>query len=87
MDAFVKMRHLINNNIDYFKKIGLIEDKLIIQDNKIENIDNNIKLLKESFNKLETKEMKEFLFFDGQVFDAYFKIIEILCCACRAVDI
>ena len=77
MRTFVKMRNLIENNIYYFKDIGLIENRLIIHDNKIEDIDNSIKLLQESFEKLEEKEMKEFLFFAGEVFNSYSKIIDI----------
>ena len=76
--VFVKMRHLIKNNIDYFNEIGLIEERLINHDNKIDSIDNSIKLLEKSFKKIEDKEMNNLLFLDGQVFDAYFKIIEIL---------
>ena len=78
MDAFVRMRKFISNNIDYFKELGLIEKRLIIHDNKIDYIDNNIKLLKESFNKLEEKEMNNLIYFDGQVYDAHSKIIDIL---------
>ena len=64
---------------DYINHLVLNDHINILKHNdKINNIENNVKLLKESFDKLETKEMKEFLFFDGQVFDAYFKIIEIL---------
>ena len=52
MDTFVAMRHLISNN--------LIEQKYInnlVLENKedIKTIKNDVKLLKESFNKLEEK--------------------------------
>ena len=76
--AFVKMRHLIRNNIDYFKDIGLIEKRLIIHDNKIDDIDNNVKLLKESFNKLEDKKIKNKILFKGQYYDAYSFLLDIL---------
>ena len=62
-----------DNNItqDYINNIVLKHDI------KIDDIDNNIKLLQESFEKLEEKEMKEFLFFAGEVFNSYSKIIDI----------
>ena len=80
---FKSMKDYIVNDYDvtqdYINHLVLDDHKKILNySDNINNIENNIKLLKESFDKLETKEMKELLFFDGQVFDAYFKIIEIL---------
>ena len=68
MDAFVYMRKYISNN-------------LIEQDN-VKNMlikhDNEIKLLQESFSKLEEKEKVNHIFYEGQIYDAYSLIIDIL---------
>lgn len=67
MDAFVSMRHYIGNNLS---KLTNLEVKVIEHDN-------NIRLLQESFNKLEeNKEVNE-IYFDGKIYDAYSKIIDI----------
>ena len=74
MDAFVAMRHYISDN--------LIEQRIINnivlenQDN-IKDIKNDIKLLQESFNKFEEKKKINDIYFNGQIFDAYSKILEI----------
>ena len=68
MDAFVIMKKYINNN--------LIEQKYI--NNLVMEHDYDIKLLKESFNKLSTKEEINHIFFEGQIYDAYSLLIDIL---------
>ena len=40
--------------------------------------ESDIKLLQESFDKLSEKEVKNEIYFDGQIYDAYSKIIDIL---------
>ena len=67
MRAFVKMRHYLNNN-EY--RLTNIETKVIEHDN-------SIKLLQESFDKLEEKKKVNEIFFNGQIYDAYSKIKEI----------
>ncbi|MBR1718088.1 MAG: ORF6N domain-containing protein [Bacilli bacterium] len=67
MDAFVKMRHFI--------KDSLIEQKYI-NDMVLEH-DNSIKLLQQAFNKIEEKRKVNEIYFDGQIYDAYFKIQDI----------
>ena len=66
MDAFVKMRRYISNSLIEQKYIN----EMVIKDNK------RIDLLEETFNKLEVK--KEHLFFEGQIYDAYSLLIQIL---------
>ena len=66
MDAFVKMRRYISNSLIEQKYIN----ELVLKDNK------RIELLEETFNQLEVK--KEHLFFEGQIYDAYSLLIEIL---------
>ena len=67
MDAFVKMRKYISAN-------------LIEQDNMKNMLikhDNEIKLLQESFSKLEEKEKINHMFYEGQIYDAYSLLIDI----------
>ena len=68
MRAFVAMRHYIGNT-EY--RISNIESKIIEHDR-------NIKLLQESFDKFEEKKKVNEIYFNGQIFDAYSKIYDIL---------
>ena len=68
MRAFVAMRKYINTN--------LIEQKYI--NNLVFEHDKDIKLLKEIFNKLSTKEKINHIFFDGKIYDAYSLLMDIL---------
>lgn len=67
MNAFVAMRHLISDN--------LIEQKYI--NTLVFKHDNEIKLLQESFDKFEEKKKINEIYFNGQIYDAYSKILEI----------
>lgn len=68
MDAFVEMRKYVNNNIIEQTYIN----KLVIKDHE------RINLLQESFNKLEEKTKCNSVFFEGQIYDAYSLLIDIL---------
>ena len=68
MDAFVEMRKYINNNLIEQTYIN----KLVIKDHE------RIDLLEESFNKLEEKTKRNSIFFEGQIYDAYSLLIDIL---------
>ena len=68
IDAFVYMRKYISNN--------LIEQKYI--NKMVFDHDNEIKLLQESFLKLEEKEKVNHIFYEGQIYDAYSLLIDIL---------
>ena len=67
MDAFVLMRKYISTN--------LMEQKYI--DNMVLEHDTQIKLLQHSFDKLEDKKKTNEIYFDGQIYDAYSKILDI----------
>ena len=67
MDAFVLMRHYIGNN----------EFRLSNVESKIIEHDNSIKLLQDSFNKFEDKKRENEIFFNGQIYDAYSRILDI----------
>ena len=65
MDAFVVMKNIINSS--------LIEQKYI--NNLVLEHDSKINII---FDKLGTKEKISHIFFDGQIYDAYSLLIEIL---------
>lgn len=67
MDAFVKMRHYIGNN-EY--RLSNVESKVIEHDKKIE-------LLNETFKKFEEKRKINEIYFKGEIYDAYSKIVDI----------
>ena len=67
MDAFVAMRHYISDN--------LIEQRYI--NNLVLEHDNRINLLQKSLDKLSEKRKVNEIYFDGQVYDAYSKVLDI----------
>ncbi len=67
MDAFVAMHKYISTN--------LLEQKYI--NNLVIEHDSKIKLLQESFEKLNEEKKVNEIYFDGQIYDAYSKIQEI----------
>ena len=67
MDAFVAMRKYISSNLLEQKYIN----ELVLEDH------DKIKDLENSFQNLEEKKKVNEIYFDGQIYDAYFKIQEI----------
>ena len=67
MDAFVAMRKYLSSN--------LIEQKYI--NNQVFKNTKDIKLLQESFAKLNAKQKVNEIYFNGQIFDAYSEILDI----------
>ena len=69
MDAFVSMRHFINENKDIFKRITTVEYKMLEYDENFEKI----------FNALESKKIeKQKIFFNGEIYDSYSLIIDLI---------
>lgn len=68
VDAFVAMRKYISSN--------LLEQKYI--NNQVMKNTEDIKLLQESFSKFEEKRKVNEIYFNGQIFDAYSKIVDIM---------
>ncbi len=69
MDTFVAMIHFINENKDMFKRLTMAEYKLLEHDSKIDEL----------FDKLEPKKLKsQKIFFDGEIYDAYSLIIDLI---------
>ena len=68
VDIFITMKNYINTS--------LIEQKYF-NELTIKNTE-DIKLLQESFNKLNMKESNNHIFYEGQIYDAYSLLIDIL---------
>jgi len=69
VNAFIEMRKFLMSNSDVFKRLTTVEYKLLDHDEKFDNI----------LSKLEENHPpKERLFYDGQIYDAYILIIDIL---------
>ncbi|MBQ9072047.1 MAG: ORF6N domain-containing protein, partial [Bacilli bacterium] len=69
MDAFVAMRKFINNNKNLFKRITTMEYKMLQYDDNFDKI----------FNALEPKKIeKQKIFFNGEIYDSYSLIIDLI---------
>ncbi len=68
MDAFVLMRRIISEE--------LMEQKYV--NNLVFKHDEEIKLLQESFNNFKSNEKINMIFYEGQIYDAYSKLVDIM---------
>ena len=71
MNAFVEMRKFIVNNAQIFERLTNVEYKMFEHDKKFDIIFNELQ-------KEKKTEFKEKIFFDGQIYDAYSLIIDII---------
>lgn len=78
MDAFVEMRRFIGNNWQIFKRLSNIEYKLLDQDKKLSNHEKNFNIVFDELQKDKEAEFKQKIFFNGQIYDAYSLIIDII---------
>ena len=76
MDTFVKMRRLINENKDLFKKVINIENKTDYIESTLKEYDKNFEIIFDKFNRKE--DLKSKLFFDGEIYDAYSLLVDII---------
>lgn len=65
--AFVMMRYYISSNLIEQKYIN----DLVLEEH------NKIKIIEKTFKKLEEKKKENEIYFNGQIYDAYLKILEI----------
>ena len=69
MNAFVEMRKFLMSNGQVFERLTNVEYKLLEHDKKFDKV----------FNQLQQEEnIKQQIFFDGQIYDAYSLIIDII---------
>ncbi len=76
MDTFVKMRRLINENKNVFKRIISIENKTDYIESTLKEHDKNFEIIFDKFNRKE--DLKSKLFFDGEIYDAYSLLVDII---------
>ena len=74
MDAFVAMKKYISSNLIEQKHINNI---VLEHNTTLLKHDNEIKLLQETFDKLNEKRRVNEIYFNGQIYDAYSKILDI----------
>ena len=77
IDSFVNMRKFISSNALVFNKIDYIEQKLLKHDDKFDKI----------FKAIEAKDIKpkQGIFYNGQIFDAYIFINDIIKSAKKSI--
>ena len=71
MKAFIEMRKFIITNGQFFQEINNIKNQLLEHDKKFDEV----------FDELQRKQESEFrqsIFFDGQIYDAYILVIDII---------
>ena len=69
--AFIEMRKFISNNAQVFERLTKIEYKMLEHDKKFDIVFNELQ-------KEKKTEFKEKIFFEGQIYDAYSLIIDII---------
>ena len=84
MRAFVELRKYISNEL---LEQRYINNMLLKHDNEIIDLDNRVLLLQESFDKLQNKELVNEIYFNGQIYDAYSKILDIMSIARKEIVI
>ena len=74
IDAFVKMRQFLANNADLFTRLESIEKRQLLHEIKVD------KKFEQLFNALEDKTIKpkQGIFYDGQIFDAYAFVCDLI---------
>jgi len=77
INAFVAMRRFITSNTQILQRLDTLEIKQIETDTKIDAV----------LNALESKEVqpKQGIFYDGQIFDAYKFLSDIIRTACKSI--
>ena len=84
MDAFVSMRHFLINNADVFRRLSTIEyHQLEIMQHQQESD----KRIDEVFQRLDERSVqpKQGIFYDGQVYDAYTFVSDLVKSAKRSI--
>ena len=69
--AFIEMRKFISNNAQVFERLTKIEYKMLEHNKKFDIVFNELQ-------KEKKTEFKEKIFFEGQIYDAYSLIIDII---------
>ena len=78
MDAFVEMRKFLLSNGQVFDRLSNVEYKLLEQNNVLTEHEEKFEKVFDELQKNEKEEFKQKIFFDGQIYDAYSLIIDII---------
>ncbi len=78
MNAFVEMRRFLSTNGQVFDRLSNVEYKLLEQDRKLSNHEKNFEAVFNELQKNKQDEFKQKIFFDGQIYDSYSLIIDII---------
>ena len=84
MDAFVSMRHFLINNADVFRRLSTIEYHQL---EMMQHQQESDKRIDEVFRRLDegTVQPKQGIFYDGQVYDAYTFVSDLIKSAKRSI--
>ena len=74
VDAFVSMRRYFSNNLIEQKNINNL---LIRHEEDIRKNTEDIKIIQETLSRFDSKKIVNEIYFNGQIFDAYSKIVDI----------
>ena len=78
INAFVEMRKILFTNGKVFERLSNVEYKLLEQDIKLSNHEKNFETVFNELQKNKETEFNEKIFFDGQIYDAYSLVINII---------
>ena len=78
MDAFVEMRKILLSNGQVFDRLSNVEYKLLEQNKVLTEHEEKFEKVFDELQKNEKEEFKQKIFFDGQIYDAYSLIIDII---------
>lgn len=78
MRAFIEMRKFILNNGQVFERLTNVEYELLEQNKILTDHEKKFEKVFDELQKKEEKGFKQKIFFDGQIYDAYSLIIDII---------
>ena len=78
MKAFIEMRKFIINNGQVFERLTNVECKLLEQKKMLTDHEKKFEKVFDELQKNKETEFKQKIFFDGQIYDAYNLIIDII---------
>ena len=78
MNAFVEMRKLLVTNGQVFERLSNVEYKLLEQDRMLSDHEKNFEKVFDELQKNKKEKFSQKIFFDGQIYDSYSLIIDII---------
>ena len=78
MRAFIEMRKFILNNGQVFERLTNVEYELLKQNKMLTDHEKKFEKVFDELQNNKEKEFKQKIFFDGQIYDAYSLIIDII---------